>query len=509
MSTAEIVRFLPSMAMIAEELGALGWEYQADISGEGQGFRGVRLFNGQDSLEADFVYIVRQRDAGIFPTDRYAYLCTSPLPGRADHICCSGRSPEELLERLLELFQRYQEWESRLDELVLSNAGLDELCSWGKVLLGNPITIHDSWFIVLAMSDGMPQDMQPESVAESTKSYIPRRYIDSFRNDQEYLRTRTEKRASLWVSKDRPARCIYANLWDNGEYQGRLLVLEESVPLRPIHFLAAECLAQRAMMILRRGRAAGRWGCYSLDDIVYALLTGRALDAADTAVLLNALQWEKSDHYQCIRLQKQQPDAATLEQMIHSDLFRLFPDGYIMFIPQQQCVVLNLSRTSHPLDQVCQRLDGICCDYRLYAGISAPVWGVKELRHAFRQADIALETAFHRQDKRWAVPFSSCALDYMLQNIRTDLQPGHLAAPELLELLDYDRKMGTAYFSTLRTFLINERDVPKSSQALIIHRTTLIYRLKKIQVITGVDLEDPDQRLYLLLSFRLLEQTDF
>jgi len=497
------------MAMIAEEFDALGWQYQADIAGGGPGFRGVRLSGGQSSLEEDCVYIVRQEDAGIFPVDRYAYLCTAPLPGRAEHICCPGRSPEELLERLLELFQRYQEWERQLDGLALSGASLDELCNWGRSLLCNPVAIHDSWFIVLAMSDGMPPDMLPENVAKSAKSYIPRRYIDSFRNDRDYLRTRTEKKAGLWASKNRPERCIYANLWDNGEYQGRLLVLEESAPFRPSHFLAADCLAQRAMMLLRRGRAAGRWGCYRTDDIVHALLTGRTLDAADAAVLLNALQWEKSDQYQCIRLQNQQPDAAALAQMIHSDLFRLFPDGYIMFLQQQQCVVLNLSRAAHPLDQVCQRLDAICRDYRLYAGISAPVWGVEELRHAFQQADVALGTAFRRQDQRWVVPFSSCALDYMLRSIQTDLQPGHLAAPELLELLDYDRKMGTAYFSTLRTYLMNERDVPKTSQALIIHRTTLTYRLKKIQAITGVDLEDPDRRLYLLLSFRLLEQTGF
>jgi len=508
MRTGDILRFLPSMALIAEEFDALGWTYQAEICGEGPALRGVRLSGGQDCPEENFVYIVRQEDAGSFPVDRCAYLCTAPLPGTADHICCPGRSAAELLERLLELFQRYQEWDRRLDELVLSNAGLDELCSLGKSLLGNPVTIHDNWFIVLAMSDGVPQDMQPESVSGSAKSYVPRRFIDSFRNDQDYLHTRSEKKARLWISKDKPARCIYANLWDNGEYQGRLLVLEETTPLRPSHFRAAECLAQRAMMILRRGRTAGRWGYSSLDDIVYALLTGRTADVTDTAVLLNALQWEKSDQYLCIRLQNQQPDAAALKQMIHSDLFRLFPNGYIMFIPQQQCVVLNLTKASYPIDQVCRYLDTICRDYRLYAGISAPVWGVKELCHAFRQADIALGTAFHRQDQRWVVTFPSCALDYMLRNIKTDLLPGYLAAPELLELLDYDRKMGTAYFSTLRSFLVNERDIPKTSQALIIHRTTLIYRLKKIQSITGLDLEDPDQRLYLLLSFRLLEQTE-
>ena len=133
---------------------------------------------------------------------------------------------------------------------------------------------------------------------------------------------------------------------------------------------------------------------------------------------------------------------------------------------------------------------------------------IDELVYGFRQADIALETAYHRQDDRRVIPFSSCALGYMLRSVQTDLPSRHLAAPELLTLLDYDRKHGTSYFLTLRTFLANERSMPQSAQEMIIHRTTLIYRLKKIQAITGLDLDDPDQRLYLLLSFRILEAED-
>ncbi len=43
---------------------------------------------------------------------------------------------------------------------------------------------------------------------------------------------------------------------------------------------------------------------------------------------------------------------------------------------------------------------------------------------------------------------------------------------------------------------------------MIIHRTTLVYRLKKIQSMTSINLDDPEERLYLLLSLRLLESAD-
>ena len=65
---------------------------------------------------------------------------------------------------------------------------------------------------------------------------------------------------------------------------------------------------------------------------------------------------------------------------------------------------------------------------------------------------------------------------------------------------------GTQYFETLRAYLLNERDIPKTAETLIIHRTTLLYRLKKIKSLLNVDLEDPWKRLYLTLSLWILEK---
>ena len=137
------------------------------------------------------------------------------------------------------------------------------------------------------------------------------------------------------------------------------------------------------------------------------------------------------------------------------------------------------------------------------------MWGVDELRYAFRQTAIALEQAFFLRNERWVIPFSTIVLDYALRKLPGDLPPGYMVAPELLELLDYDRKKGTEYFGTLRTWLLCERDIPRTSEALIIHRTTLLYRLKKIQAQTGLNLDDPDERLYLLLSLKMLSQMDY
>ncbi|MFF7459358.1 PucR family transcriptional regulator [Kitasatospora sp. NPDC008115] len=55
---------------------------------------------------------------------------------------------------------------------------------------------------------------------------------------------------------------------------------------------------------------------------------------------------------------------------------------------------------------------------------------------------------------------------------------------------------------TLRCFLENAGSVPRTAEALEVHRTSLYYRLRQIQEITGLDLDDGAHRLVLHLGLR-------
>ena len=78
----------------------------------------------------------------------------------------------------------------------------------------------------------------------------------------------------------------------------------------------------------------------------------------------------------------------------------------------------------------------------------------------------------------------------------------------LIKLRTLDRQKNTDYYNTLRTFLKNERSIPKTSEELIIHRTTLQYRLEKIQELIKLNLENEDVRLYLKMSFKIMDMVN-
>ena len=79
---------------------------------------------------------------------------------------------------------------------------------------------------------------------------------------------------------------------------------------------------------------------------------------------------------------------------------------------------------------------------------------------------------------------------------------------KLLFLKQSDKDKGTEYMKTLRIYLDNQCNVMQTSKQLFIHRSTVLYRLDKIKQILGSDLKDPDEILYLMLSFRLLDMEE-
>jgi DNA-binding PucR family transcriptional regulator len=73
----------------------------------------------------------------------------------------------------------------------------------------------------------------------------------------------------------------------------------------------------------------------------------------------------------------------------------------------------------------------------------------------------------------------------------------------LADLVDHDRKHRTHYVSTLRAYLESFGDVLGAARSLDVHHNTYRYRLQRLRQLPGIDLDDPDQRLALMLQLRL------
>lgn len=76
-----------------------------------------------------------------------------------------------------------------------------------------------------------------------------------------------------------------------------------------------------------------------------------------------------------------------------------------------------------------------------------------------------------------------------------------------LFLKNMTQRIHTSLYETLREYLECERNYVRTAERLFIHRNTLLYRLKRINDLTNLDLDDADVRLHIQLSYRLITVT--
>jgi DNA-binding PucR family transcriptional regulator len=70
----------------------------------------------------------------------------------------------------------------------------------------------------------------------------------------------------------------------------------------------------------------------------------------------------------------------------------------------------------------------------------------------------------------------------------------------VLRLQRHDALHGTNLLATLEVYLMCNNSLMKAANQLFVHKNTMTYRLKSIEKAVEMDLNDPQQRLNILLS---------
>jgi DNA-binding PucR family transcriptional regulator len=137
----------------------------------------------------------------------------------------------------------------------------------------------------------------------------------------------------------------------------------------------------------------------------------------------------------------------------------------------------------------------------LRPGVSELYGDLLQTPRYHRQAEAALEigagTVCNYTDVRYG---------RMLRHLRAHPYREDLAHPAMARLAAMDQAEGTEYIATLRTLIQHIFNQMETADALGIHRTTLAYRLRRIQELTALDLNDARQVFHVAVSLKLIEE---
>lgn len=139
-------------------------------------------------------------------------------------------------------------------------------------------------------------------------------------------------------------------------------------------------------------------------------------------------------------------------------------------------------------------------DAPIRCGVGAPAQDLSAWRSSFRQAGQALEMARRFQERK-PLYFPDLSVYRLL--FQFEHNPELIAFQEeiLGPLLAYEG--GRELIQTLEAYFEHNGNLSQASEAMFIHRNTLIYRLERIAGIADIDLDKPETRLAVQLALHI------
>jgi len=135
----------------------------------------------------------------------------------------------------------------------------------------------------------------------------------------------------------------------------------------------------------------------------------------------------------------------------------------------------------------------------LHAGLGEPA-GADELASARRAADRCVELSGAPGE---LVAYDAVHGRALLADVATLLDG---ESPAVRALRTYDEERGTDYLATLRAFLDVHGDAGRTAAALGIHVNTLRYRMRRLEEIAALDLDDAEARLAVALELHATQR---
>jgi PucR family transcriptional regulator, purine catabolism regulatory protein len=139
---------------------------------------------------------------------------------------------------------------------------------------------------------------------------------------------------------------------------------------------------------------------------------------------------------------------------------------------------------------------------RLVGGVSGPARQLTDWPEVYQQAVQAMQLG-RRLGLGHLVEFNSLGI-YQLLGQLEDVPVARTFAEQIIgPLADYDQQHRSALVETMNAYFNHHGNISQTAESLFIHRNTLLYRLDRIQELTGQDLEQADMRLAFHLALKL------
>ncbi len=445
-----------------------------------------QLYTDKAFCEDHTLYIGSARELLEIPDDRLV------LWHRGNYIILQTTDLVMVTNRVFGLFRYYYDWEERCRTTIHQGSGLQTLLDLGSEALGVPLLIMDDAQFLLAHSSKLMDIYDSPEM----RTFLEHRTWDEKalqKFNKEFHGTFYTKESFFIPSGVFPSACLCHNIYlDSCVAAILIMALENSEYTNGIRQLFEKFVPFVQEWIL----------VHSSEDSSNHLTASFAQLLDGKPGSISVLQRGLSLQGWAADCRKQVLVAASLSEQFHFDAFlsrSVSRDQTWLFaIPFRKRLIALLNLDLISGQEAYKSLSAWMMKNAYYGAVSTEF---RELLHAgtaLEQAEIVLRGS--KQEAGHIHFFHKHAMRYVTSFVQT-YSALSIIHPLVEAMAAYDAEHQTAFCATLYSYLRNERNRLKTSAELYIHRNTLAQRLERIQELWNPELEDPEERLYLMYSF--------
>ena len=425
-----------------------------------------------------------------------------PLPDCQYLVLHAGINFSEALALALSAMEHYNNWSEKIQSELTNDPNLNTLCDIAYQLLNNPILLFDPNHVLMASVDAGLHNTYLERSDGNTLALSDDAY-KAIVNRPEH-EDHTEVGQVYFMENPLGGNTLYTNIVCN-QKEYRLCINDTNRGFRPGDLQICKILADALHTAMEMDRSRETVAKNDLCDLFINVINREAVDPSACTTTLNTWNWKQDDSYICLCVEKTNINQQFVsnDQYICSKIEDLLGEACAFMMSGRLICVVHLNK-SLGREDIPERLSSFLEDNIFIVGESEVFYDALLAADFYREAYIALRSGRARQPEEFFHRFSDYSFYNLLHYGLDELPPIRYCDRNVLRLAELEDSR-VDYCETLRTYIENDRNLLRTAELLHIHRTTLFYRLNKIKEELDADLEDPETRLRIWISFILLD----
>ena len=414
----------------------------------------------------------------------------------------------KLFNHLVREIERFFGWRDRINDLLVSDASYQDLVSATAELVPRPMYVADaSWRMIARVDFEMSEISATWHYQMLHDGLYPHHIVDALNRTGDYYRISNLKHAALVDSEVYTLRILAKPIHYRGRLVGYYFMIDTWGDLGYCEVEIAEEFGNLiAPLMASRGAQEGHMAGFQ-DNFIIHMLDGLLTDKRDIAQRLKSeTHWEIESDFRLATV-RFNPDEFE-NHLLHMRTMGMLMGNFNSHAYSYKDTALVLfHRAEQERDDFLNHLKKCATELKRDVVVSSRFSDFSQLKSFYKQN-------MHMHDQESTLTGDDASFsgnpklincDHAFRHLLANCCKGTLPSCYGADVLNaYDRAHNTNYCETLLVYLVHERNAVSTAEALFVHRNTLRNRMNKIDEIVGLDLDDFNERMHLLISLNAI-----